>query len=201
MTISTPTTAPTTTTTPTGGKAKYSAHLSNGDPTILSTSYIPTHPHLFLVHFSPGDYNSSLVTQRPFARGETLAYMDSAERAPLKRYSTVQVGEESHIELNSDLLYINHSCDPSVRFEVGEERKMWRAVAERDIQKGEALSFFYPSTEWSMAQPFKCNCNSSRCLGTISGAKDIDAQTLLEGYFVNEHIRRLKEAQSKEEIK
>lgn len=67
--------------------------------------------------------------------------MEEAEYAPLKRYSTVQVGEERHIELNSDLLYINHSCDPSVRFEVGEKREGWRAVAERDIQKGEALSF------------------------------------------------------------
>lgn len=50
-----------------------------------------------------------------------------------------------------------------------------------------------------MAQPFTCNCNSSQCLRTISGAKDIDAEVLLKGYFVNEHIRRMKEAQSKGE--
>lgn len=52
-----------------------------------------------------------------------------------------------------------------------------------------------------MAQPFQCNCNSSKCLRTISGAKDIDADVLLKGYFVNEHIRRLKEAQAQGQSK
>lgn len=39
------------------------------------------------------------------------------------------------------LLYINHSCNPSVRFEVSGSKDTWKAVAERDIPAGEALSF------------------------------------------------------------
>lgn len=29
-------------------------------------------------------------------------------------YATVQVGKDMHMNLNSDLVYINHSCEPSV---------------------------------------------------------------------------------------
>ncbi|CAO1619713.1 unnamed protein product [Sympodiomycopsis kandeliae] len=174
----------------------YSAHLTNGDPTIASQSYKPTHPDRFQVKFLPGSYNSCLVTERAFAKDEVLAMMDRAEYSNEKRYSTVQVAKDQHIELNSDLLYINHSCDPSIRFEVSGPKNTWRAVAERDIPKGEALSFFYPSTEWSMSQPFPCNCgHSTKCLGYISGAKDIPADKL-GNYFVNEHILALKKEQS-----
>ncbi len=29
-------------------------------------------------------------------------------------YATVQIGRNKHLNLNSDLLYINHSCEPSL---------------------------------------------------------------------------------------
>jgi hypothetical protein len=29
-------------------------------------------------------------------------------------YATVQMGRNEHLNLNSDLLYINHGCDPSL---------------------------------------------------------------------------------------
>lgn len=82
-----------------------------------------------------------------------------------KAYSTVQVGpgQEDHIELNSSLLYTNHSCRPNVAFQVltpGEptNENDWKVVALREIRKGETLSFFYPSTEWEMDRPFDCRC-------------------------------------------
>ena len=34
--------------------------------------------------------------------------------APVPTYATVQIGRDKHIDLNSDLLYINHSCEPSL---------------------------------------------------------------------------------------
>lgn len=80
----------------------YSAHLTNGDPSLASAAYAPTHPDLFRVQFQPGSYNSCLVTQRAFKKDEILAYMDAADYTTEKRYSTVQVGKDSHIELNSE---------------------------------------------------------------------------------------------------
>lgn len=50
--------------------------------------------------------------------------------------------------------------------------------------------FFYPSSEWEMAQPFQCLCNTPQCRGTISGAKDMTT-TQLNGYWLNGHIREL----------
>lgn len=62
------------------------------------------------------------------------------------------------MELNSDMVYINHSCAPNVAMDV--DRMVVRAL--EDIAIGEELSFFYPSTEWEMEQPFECWCNSDK---------------------------------------
>ena len=80
----------------------YAGHLSNGDPSLASKHYEPTHPRLFTVQFAPGSYNSCLTAERDFARGETIASMESARETDQIRYSTVQVGEKRHIELNSE---------------------------------------------------------------------------------------------------
>ena len=52
--------------------------------------------------------------------------------------------------------------------------------------------FFYPSTEWHMAQPFTCLCGTPSCRGTIAGARDMPASQL-EGLWINAHIRELIE--------
>lgn len=57
-----------------------------------------------------------------------------------------------------------------------------------------SLQFFYPSTEWAMAQPFTCNCGTSTCHGTISGAKDM-TPAQLKDYWLSSHIRELKSEQ------
>ena len=57
---------------------------------------------------------------------------------------------------------VNHSCDPNVAFDVSSgDKSNWRLKALKNISKGESLEFFYPSTEWSMTQPFDCLCNKS----------------------------------------
>jgi hypothetical protein len=65
---------------------------------------------------------------------------------------------------------------------------------------GDELTFFYPSTEWSMAQPFNCLCGKPTCRGRISGARDMTEEQL-EGMWLNGHIRELlaeQEQQSSE---
>jgi hypothetical protein len=65
-----------------------------------------------------------------------------------------------------------------------------RVVDERPLKKGDALTFFYPSTEWDMDQPFACTCGAKECRGWISGAKTMPSEAL-EGYWLNEHIAEL----------
>ena len=71
------------------------------------------------------------------------------------------------------------------RFEV-------RVVQHRPLRKGDELSFFYPSTEWDMAQPFDCGCGASKevCLKWITGAKTVD-EKILRRYWLNQHIEEL----------
>jgi hypothetical protein len=55
-----------------------------------------------------------------------------------------------------------------------------------------STQFFYPSTEWSMAQPFDCLCGTPSCRGRITGARDMPPEQL-EGVWLNRHIRDLLE--------
>ncbi|KAB8242433.1 hypothetical protein BDV35DRAFT_366204 [Aspergillus flavus] len=56
------------------------------------------------------------------------------------------------------------------RFEV-------RVSDDRPLTVGDELTFFYPSTEWTMVQPFQCGCGAGlrRCLGRVAGASQIDS--------------------------
>jgi hypothetical protein len=156
----------------------------------------PSHPDLIEIVTQPSSktefntYARSLVTLPP---GALIAKMDAATPTNVKRYSSVQVGRDSHIELNSDLLYFNHSCAPTVIFDT--KNMEVRVSEDRGLKAGDPLTFFYPSSEWDMAQPFDCHCGTSECRGTIDGAKNMGVKKL-EGYWLNEHIKDLLAAQS-----
>ena len=182
----------------------------------------PSHPDLVEVINAPEAYTSlsrSLVTLAP---GALVACLDmppmtySAEKA----YSTVQVSPDRHVELNCDFLYMNHSCEPSIELQVAQGAHSTyegfasneikeiaetgihetsvaieiRVSSKKTLHKGDELTFFYPSTEWEMAQPFDCNCGVGTCHKRISGAKDMNPASL-DGVFFNEHIKLLFEAQ------
>jgi hypothetical protein len=64
----------------------------------------------------------------------------------------------------------NHSCDPSIFVELprGNMKEWCIRTREKEVKKGEALTFFYPSTEWDMAQGFDCSCGSPVCLAHLA---------------------------------
>jgi hypothetical protein len=65
-------------------------------------------------------------------------------------------------------------------------------LENRPLSRGDPLTFYYPSTEWDMDQPFNCNCGAPGgvCKGWISGAKNMPPEDL-EGYWLNDHITEL----------
>ncbi|KAI5478944.1 hypothetical protein MNV49_004465 [Pseudohyphozyma bogoriensis] len=165
-------------------------------------TYKPTHPGLFVIEFgSEEDYSSCLRTERSFSKGEVICPIINTLPG-IKKYSSVQVlpdppisssqdpAKPRHIELQSDLLYVNHSCDPNVAFEVPDEGE-WKVRALKNLGVGEIMTFAYFSTEWDMDQPFECKCGASTCLGFVNGAKHIPAEVLAR-YQLNEHIVALK---------
>lgn len=67
-------------------------------------------------------------------------------------------------------------------------------VGPKGIKPGDELSFFYPSTEWHMAQPFDCLCGTPTCRGRIAGARDM-TEAQLDGVWLNGHIIQLRAEQ------
>ncbi|KAF3927320.1 hypothetical protein ABW21_db0202162 [Orbilia brochopaga] len=151
----------------------------------------PSHPDFIVVKiYKTGSFSKYATASARIPSGTTIAdFSTVATPATVKAYSSLQVSETEHIELNSDLLYSNHSCDPNVIFDTDTKT----VTAIRDIEEGEPISFNYLSTEWDMEQAFKCECGSKSCLGEIQGAKYVPTKALA-GYFLNSHIKRLLES-------
>jgi hypothetical protein len=80
----------------------------------------------------------------------------------------------------------NHSYNPNTVIDA----ENLSVIAARAISTGEELTFFYPSTEREMAQPFFCCSKAPGCLGLVAAAKflSIDA---LQRCDINPHIWEL----------
>jgi hypothetical protein len=134
-------------------------------------------------------FSSRAVSLVSLPRGSLLVPLVGLTES-MKSYSSLQISRTEHVQLNSSLLYCNHSCEPTVEFDTGE--MVLRVARDKDLRKGDPLTFWYPSTEWEMAQPFECSCASKSCKGWISGAKDMSAEVLAQ-YWLNKHIQELLE--------
>ncbi|CEJ79885.1 Putative Galactose-proton symport [[Torrubiella] hemipterigena] len=154
----------------------------------------PSHPDRLELIVNEAEYSSksiSKISLPPFAVFSKLSFPPCTP-ANSPTYATVQTGKNTHLDLNSDLLYLNHSCEPSLIFDIGNMNVL---VGPKGINPGDELTFFYPSTEWDMAQPFDCICSTPTCRGTISGARDMTSEQL-DGLWLNNHIRELLDEQA-----
>jgi len=131
-------------------------------------------------------YGSRVVTTEPIAAGALVQRIENPERLATPTYRTIQVDEHTHVDGLGALAYLNHSCAPNIV--VDTERLEVRAL--RDIDAGEELTFFYPSTEWEMDRPFACLCGAPGCIGRVSGARFLPTEAL-ERYALSEHVARL----------
>lgn len=103
-----------------------------------------------ICHVHKGDsssFTSALISDKSFEEHQVIVDIKGATPGP-KRYSSVQISKTDHIELNSDLLYLNHSCSPNTYLDVKD--LCLRAI--KPIQVGDELTFFYPSTEWDIGK-------------------------------------------------
>ena len=100
--------------------------------------------------------------------GQVISKFHAGITQSYATYLTVQTGVDTHITLQPEFLqYINHSCAPNVFFDTA----AMQLVCLRPLQPGDELTFFYPSTEWSMARPFACQCRSASCIAKVHGAE------------------------------
>ena len=128
----------------------------------------------------------SLFAAVSCAPGDVICAFSAATTQSFATYLTVQTGTNRHITLKPEFLqYINHSCNPNAFFNT----TSMELVCLQPIQPGDELTFFYPSTEWEMAQPFVCNCNSAACIQLINGASHLSIETLSK-YKLTDFIRQ-----------
>lgn len=142
--------------------------------TTISTIVISNHGFAEKL-LQPESNHHLLISTKAYQPGDVISSFDAAEVHSTPSKYTVQVGEDKHIILSPEFLqYINHSCDPNVFFNT----TAMQLEAVKPIVPGDEFTFFYPSTEWDMAEPFNCLCGSAKCLGVIKGAKKIEPAVL-----------------------
>ena len=128
----------------------------------------------------------SLHSSTKFMPGDTIAKLGAKKVLEEPNYLSVQVSDREHIMLEPEFLqYINHSCEPNVLFDTAN----MLVVCLKQIDVGDAMTFFYPSTEWSMAQTFNCLCETEKCLGKIRGAAHIPLN-IIHNYDLTEYIKQ-----------
>jgi hypothetical protein len=130
---------------------------------------------------------TSLFSSKAYKKGDTICTFGAALTLETPNQKTIQIGDKKHIHLDPDILqYTNHHCDPNVFY----NSKTMQVETIKDIEIDDEITFFYPSTEWDMSDPFECKCGSEKCIHIIKGAKDLD-KTILSQYRVSEFIKSL----------
>ncbi|KAF2680923.1 hypothetical protein K458DRAFT_421252 [Lentithecium fluviatile CBS 122367] len=188
--------------TPPPMNGKKMSVVSSAKPVITSSSNIPDGPadsipawvkpdltRLLRVEHLPGDFAARSVSLVDLPAGAVFARISNPTPAACA-YTSVQAGKNLHIELNCDLVFINHSCRPTLVFDMARWEVRVNPALKEGLKAGDELTFFYPSTEWSMSQPFDCRCQEAECRGVISGAKDTSPE-ILKRYWLNVHIEEL----------
>lgn len=157
-----------------------------------STWVQPSHPNLIEVRYGadPSSFTTSShsLVDLPAGAHFTRLTFPPLSIAAEPQYSTLQISRTLHVFLNSDLAYVNHSCAPSLEFDV--DAMEIRISRDRALHVGDELTFFYPSTEWVMAQGFNCRCGTDCCKGWIGGAKDMGRATM-KGLWLNRFIEEM----------
>lgn len=98
---------------------------------------------------------------KPVKKGHKI-YKVSLDRIVSKPHKTyAKIGENKFVS-DPILNWVNHSCNPSVRFII--ETKEPHLIALRDIAKGEEITCDYNETEVG-GNRVKCNCENKDCTG------------------------------------
>ncbi len=130
--------------------------------------------------------NQYLHSTKTFQPGDIISHFSAAGVFDTPSYLTVQTADDRHITLVPEFLqYINHSCSPNMFFDT----TGMQLLCLRKIVPGEQFTFFYPGTEWEMAQPFACRCGTVDCIGHISGASQLHI-AVMSRYKLTDYIQQ-----------
>lgn len=89
---------------------------------------------------------------------------DAVSPAEIQIEDDLFIAPRSAAEVESNILCLNHSCDPNVGV-----RGQITFVAMRDIGGGEELTIDYAMIDGDPAERMACQCGAAACRGTITG--------------------------------
>jgi hypothetical protein len=158
----------------------------NTNPSLTTTYELVSKNGFGEVRENKAHSHKSFHALKSFRPGDIICEFGARATYKKPTYLTVQVEDDKHILLDPEFLqYINHSCDPNVFFDTNS----FLLVCLQPIRKGDEMTFFYPSTEWKMSQPFNCHCGAADCFKKIQGAYYISDKRL-EKYRLTDYIRQ-----------
>lgn len=127
-----------------------------------------------------------LFSRKEFTNDQLISAFTAEQVFRKPSYQTIQISDRRHISLQPHFLqYVNHSCEPNCFFNTTD----MEFIALHAVNSGDELTFFYPSTEWRMAQPFMCYCGKINCCGLIEGASQMPGN-LLKQYKLTTYIHK-----------
>jgi hypothetical protein len=119
------------------------------------------------------DGHHRLLATKDFDIGDHILTLEGEVVDSPSRFS-VQMGPNQHLEVPSKAQteqtldryrwrFLNHSCKPNAKFE---NRNL---IAILKINASEQITFDYNTTEYDLASPFECHCESDNCCGVVRG--------------------------------
>jgi len=120
------------------------------------------------------DSFNTVIAKSYITKGEIITHISGQPAKKASKYS-IQISTTEHLlPYSSDpndpvsiWRFLNHSCEPNAFIDI---EKM-NLIAFVDIAENEEVRFNYNTTEFEIASPFNCNCNSLNCNGEIKGFK------------------------------
>ncbi len=151
-------------------------------------------PYSIIEHYGFADVltnyingEKSLHSTSHFNPKDVIENFSAATVSNIPTYLTLQTELHQHITLYPEFLqYTNHSCNPNVFFNT----TTFELITLKKIRTGDELTFFYPSTEWDMAQAFVCTCGYKNCLQNIRGASCLSKE-ILSQYMLTDFIKKM----------
>lgn len=145
--------------------------------------------------FRKNDGQKALHAMVDYDEGQAIDHFDGLTLSReemralnLQKGDPLQVGDNTFLcmSVDSDCLYINHSCDPNCF--VSEYDGSYYLRTRKPIKAGDELTFDYSTTmlhgTWQLDN---CQCKSSNCRGTIKPFNTLP-KDLQKQYYESEQL-------------
>lgn len=110
--------------------------------------------------------NNFLVAREDIPVNTTVIDLSTVPLVPVNNRYNLTYTETTFYNLDNHIgKYLNHSCDPNTAL----DKSTHKMNSLKEIKANEPITFDYNDTEYDMASPFYCNCESEKCKIYIIG--------------------------------